>query len=100
MINIKFDLSIMENYPADDWGQAQNNPQDYYKSYFMVVGLRIQNHFIKWKCGDCNQEYDDFTKFEMGYDGYSDSMLPYCPTVGCGHRVYVKVDTGDKYAQY
>jgi len=47
MINIKFDLSIMQNYPADDWGQAQNNPQDYYKSYFMVVGLRIQNKVVK-----------------------------------------------------
>jgi len=98
MINIKFDLPIMKNYPADDWGNAQSVPQDYHKSYFFVVGLRITNHLIKWKCGDCNREYDDLTKFVEGYDGYSDSMLPYCPFDDCGHRVYARVDTGDKYA--
>ena len=46
-MNHKFDVSIMRNYPADDWGLAQSIPQDYFKSHFFVVGLRITNHINK-----------------------------------------------------
>ena len=42
-MNHKFDLSNMQNYPKDDWGEVQNIPEAYYKSYWFVVGLKICN---------------------------------------------------------
>ena len=95
MNNIKFNLSTMRNYPANDWGNAQSIPQDYHKSHFFVVGLRIQNHFIKWNCnyGGCGKVYPDYST-ALSWEVRNDERLPYCT---CGHRVYLVADTGEKY---
>jgi len=56
----------------------------------------MKNEIIKWKCnfGGCGKVYSD-SQPERGYDGYSDSYYPYCPS--CGHRVYLITDTIGSY---
>lgn len=101
--NIKNQLKTTESFNGDEWGPAYSQPPDYFKDHFFYreVGLLPfeTNNIIVWKCTfwseSCGAIYDDLEKLGWGYDGYSDSMLPYCPK--CGHRVYVVVDTGGKY---
>ena len=45
MINSKFDVEGV-CYSPNDWDKS-THPEDYYKSYFFVVGLKIQNHVVK-----------------------------------------------------
>ena len=58
---------------------------------------RMKNGIIKFECnhGGCGAVYDENDKLDSGYDGYSDTNLPYCPK--CGRRVYVTVDTLGRY---
>ena len=61
-----------------------------------------RNHIIKWKCHlgtyekGCDRVYADHSE-KLLWEVRNDTPLPYCT---CGHRVYLVVDTGDKYGGY
>ena len=58
------------------------------------------NHILKWKCThsrynqDCGKIYSDADP-KLSWEVVNDTSVPFCE---CGHRVYLVVDTGDKYA--